>query len=273
MAPNWRKPPRTSCADSAAQRQLSQPAAPSISHYSTGALHSTGQAILLKNTDNIAAMTVGGVNVAPLLFLDSTDNTWVAAGGKSKAVFFGNSDFEKQLAILSTDNAVNNFEFSGAVAGQSPLLWMKGSDTDVGSSFGTKGVGVHSFYTNGASFAKQVEIGHVASPTSFLSLKGAAAAGHPIIQPSGTETNPSIIVQGKGTGGVKINDGAAATKFEVNTTGIGFFGTAPAARGAVALPTGTIQRTTYATSTVTLAQLAGVVMAMIADDRAMGLRS
>ncbi|MER9423198.1 hypothetical protein NKI88_12175 [Mesorhizobium sp. M0317] len=115
------------------------------------ATFSTGQAILLKNTDNIAAMTVGGVNVAPLLFLDSTDNTWVAAGGKSKAVFFGNSDFEKQLAILSTDNAVNNFEFSGAVAGQSPLLWMKGSDTDVGSSFGTKGVGVHSFYTAPAS--------------------------------------------------------------------------------------------------------------------------
>ncbi len=104
-----------------------------------------------------------------------------------------------------------------------------------------------------------------------MSLKGAVTTGHPILAAAGSDSNPSLIVQGKGTGGVKVNDGGAATKFEVNTTGIGFFGTTPAARGAIALPTGTIQRTTYATSTVTLPQLAGVVMAIITDMRAYGL--
>jgi hypothetical protein len=56
-------------------------------------------------------------------------------------------------------------------------------------------------------------------------------------------------------------------------TNIGVFGVTPAPRGALAVPTGSIQRTTYATSTVTLAQLAGVVMAMITDFRSMGFFS
>ena len=57
------------------------------------------------------------------------------------------------------------------------------------------------------------------------------------------------------------------------TGNLGFYGATPVARGALALPTGTIQRTTYATGTVTTPQLAGVVMAMITDLRAMGLFS
>ncbi|PDQ19892.1 hypothetical protein CN311_17180 [Mesorhizobium sanjuanii] len=211
-------------------------------------------------------MNAVGSTAASLLFLDTTDNTWLAAGGASKALFFSNSDFEKQFAIISINNAVNNFEVSGAVSGQAPLLWMKGSDTDVGASFGTKGAGVHSFYSGGASFYKQVEIGHVASAVNWVSLKGAVTTDHPIVQPGGSDANPSMIVQGKGTGGVKINDGAAATKFEVNTTGIGFFGTTPvAAKTGWGVPTGTFTRTTYVTSTVTLPQLAERVAALIQD--------
>lgn len=54
---------------------------------------------------------------------------------------------------------------------------------------------------------------------------------------------------------------------------LGFFNAAAVARGALALPTGVIQRTTYATGSVTLPQLAGVVMAIITDLRLYGLFS
>ena len=38
------------------------------------------------------------------------------------------------------------------------------------------------------------------------------------------------MIVGKGTGGVRIQDGAGANKVRVNTTGIGFFGANPAAK-------------------------------------------
>lgn len=55
--------------------------------------------------------------------------------------------------------------------------------------------------------------------------------------------------------------------------GLGINNAAIYARQALALPTGTISRATYATSTVTLPILAGVVMAIITDLRGMGFFS
>jgi hypothetical protein len=53
---------------------------------------------------------------------------------------------------------------------------------------------------------------------------------------------------------------------------LGFFNTSPITRvGGYGTPTGTISRATYATSTVTLATLAGVVMALVTDLKAYGL--
>ncbi|TRC98385.1 hypothetical protein FJV76_13915 [Mesorhizobium sp. WSM4303] len=83
-------------------------------------------------------------------------------------------------------------------------------------------------------------------------------------QQAGAARKP--IVQGKGTGGVKLNDGGAATKLELNTTGIGVFGTTPvAAKTGWGVPTGTFTRTTYVTSSVTLPQLAERVAALTQD--------
>lgn len=54
---------------------------------------------------------------------------------------------------------------------------------------------------------------------------------------------------------------------------VGFYGATPVARGALAAPSGTITRTTFATGSVTLPQLAERVYAIINDLRAMGLFS
>lgn len=79
-----------------------------------------------------------------------------------------------------------------------------------------------------------------ASPANGLTFATTAAAGTPSVSATGTDTNISGLLQGKGTGGWVFKDGSAATKFSYNTTGIGFFNTAPVARQTVgaALSTG-----------------------------------
>lgn len=61
----------------------------------------------------------------------------------------------------------------------------------------------------------------------------ASAAATPTIKSTGSATNSSLLIQGKGTGGVNLVDGGAATKFRINTTGIGFYGTTPVAKPSV----------------------------------------
>jgi hypothetical protein len=89
-------------------------------------------------------------------------------------------------------------------------------------------------------------------------------------------TQTTVLLASAAGGTVSLHPNASGSttgRLQVTTTGLGVFGAAPAARGALALPTGTIQRTTYATGSVTLPQLAGVVMAIITDLRAMGFFS
>lgn len=77
-------------------------------------------------------------------------------------------------------------------------------------------------------------------------VAGAGAVNWPRIINSRTGVNPQIIADGsdtnlgfdiksKGTGNVRLVDGGGAVKFQINSTGIGFYGTTPIAKPA---PTG-----------------------------------
>ena len=101
----------------------------------------------------------------------------------------------------------------------------------------------------------------------------ASTSAEPRISTDGSATNINGVLIGKGTGGWDLQDGGGASKFKYNTTGIGFFGATPVARGALAAPSGTITRTTFDTATVTLPELAQRVYALINDWRAYGLGS
>ncbi|RVD30184.1 hypothetical protein [Mesorhizobium sp. M4B.F.Ca.ET.017.02.2.1] len=195
-------------------------------------IFTTGQAVLLPNNAALAWMSSAAA-AKTVMFVSAADEVWITGTGTTAGISLGNSAAAISFRAAGVASAVNFLEASGAIAGGTPLLWARGADADIGMAWATKGAGAHSFYTNGSNFNKQVEIGHVATPTSYISLKGAAAAGHPVIQAAGTEVNPSMIVQGKGTGGVYLKDGAAAVKLQVNTTGIGFFAAAPVAKQAI----------------------------------------
>lgn len=73
----------------------------------------------------------------------------------------------------------------------------------------------------------------VASGVNYLGVTPGPTTAGPLLSALGTDTNISGRLRGKGTGGWIFQDGAAATKFQYNTTGAGFFGTTPIAKPTV----------------------------------------
>lgn len=168
-----------------------------------------------------------------------------------------------------TASAVNWLTFQNAASGGAVAIGSSGNDANIVMNYLAKGTGgEHRLQVNNALALRVLGI---ASSANYVQVQSAVASGSPALSFQGTGTNGSLAFKGKGTGGTIQQGGDGVAKFQVNTTGISFFNGTPAAQGSIAVPTGTIQRTTYATSSVTLAQLAGVVMAIITDLRAYGL--
>lgn len=178
----------------------------------------------------------------------------------------------KQLEVTHTASAVNYWRMTGSAASNAsgPTLAALGSDADIPITIQSKGAGSQ-FFNVRSLIALQLD--GVASAVNRMAIINAATTGQPMLYVAGSDANISGRLRGSGTGGWQFLDGATNKKFEYNTTGIGFFGVTPAAQVALALPTGTAQATTYATSTVTLAQLAGYVMQMATGLKSFGLFS
>lgn len=85
-----------------------------------------------------------------------------------------------------------------------------------------------------ASDAVAAAVQPVLSGVNYLTLVGAITGSQPVIIASGADTNLYSVVQGKGSYGVILRDGAGASKIRVNTTGIGFNGTTEVAKPTLA---------------------------------------
>lgn len=84
------------------------------------------------------------------------------------------------------------------------------------------GTGSIQFSTNGASNL-QFQVGHVASAVDRIEALG-STGGLPLLRARGSTADASAVIRGKGAGGVRLQDGASATKIDIDTTGIAFFG-------------------------------------------------
>lgn len=140
------------------------------------------------------------------------------------------------LALSNPASSVNWVGIRGNITTGRPRIFADG-ETDVSLEYVAKGTGIHVFSSGGAAStgaggAIQVVISNTAGATNWVTLAG-SNGGDPLIVVGGATTNVSQIVRGKGTGGVKIQDGGSANKFEVNTTGIGFFAGTPTAKQTV----------------------------------------
>jgi len=193
-------------------------------------------------------------------------NTQVVVGGTG----------ERAIALFKDDvagaGAVNYIQITNSRTGVLSSIRAKGTDAAAGLEFSSLTTGTIRFMSHDGA-GEHFRIAPASQAVNYTSVKGGTAGVNPALFATGTDTDISLIVRGKGASGVRLEDGGSAAKVEINTTGIGFFAATPVARGALAAPTGTITRTTFATSTVTLPQLAERVYAMINDLRAYGLFS
>lgn len=74
---------------------------------------------------------------------------------------------------------------------------------------------------------------HQTSAVNYLKIINREAGSSPRITAEGSDTNVDVEIMGRGSSGVRLINGAGVAQIRLNTTGIGFFNTAP-----VAKPTG-----------------------------------
>ena len=115
-----------------------------------------------------------------------------------------------------------------ANASGSPLLSAVGSAGAVAIRYRTKSTADHIFQ-GGDTLNRFL----IKGTTGATYLQVTAGSGGATLATVGTDTNAQVILLGKGTGGAALQDGGGAIKFQTNTTGIGFFATAPVAKQTV----------------------------------------
>lgn len=178
---------------------------------------------------NWLSMTNSITGVAPKLSAAGVDTNVgfdYATQGTGVHSFYTNGT-AKQVEIAHVASSVNWLELRGGAAAGSVSIRASGSNTDIPMILLAKGAGSIFFRNQGVN---SFQIDSPASSVNRLAVIAAVTAGSPKLYTSGSDTNISGSLQGSGTGGWKFLDGGSATKFEYNTTGLGFHGTAPVAK-------------------------------------------
>jgi hypothetical protein len=124
-----------------------------------------------------------------------------------------------------------------------PSIQGTGSDANVGVDLVGQAKAQFNIYNQSKVrlLARFADAGALTNANSNVMIFNAHDAGSPAyIKAAGVDTNSSVAIEGKGTGGFIARDGAAAKKIEINTTGIGFFNATPVAKPSIsgALSTG-----------------------------------
>ncbi len=173
------------------------------------------------------AMKMVGTDTG-LRFYDQYDNTVVRF-------------LPEQLLVSDNTNSLI-FRNIKATTGN-PSIQGTGSDANVGVDLVGQAKAQFNIYNQSKVrlLARFADAGALTNANSNVMIFNAHDAGSPAyIKAAGVDTNSSVAIEGKGTGGFIARDGAAAKKIEINTTGIGFFNATPVAKPSIsgALSTG-----------------------------------
>lgn len=146
------------------------------------------------------------------LYAGEIDQTW-AAGFCTTAATFSSG----VAAIFGTDHQIR---------------WgTSETDTTGGSIYGdTATSSLYLDYNN----LHTIRMQSVASQINYWQMYGGATGVGANLVATGGDPNIDAIIQGKGTSGIRLKDGGGAVKFQLNTTGVGFYGVTPVARATTA---------------------------------------
>jgi hypothetical protein len=159
----------------------------------------------------IGAQFSGNGKYKPLHFL-SEQQSVLEIAGTGKAASLGGPYSQEAARFVWEANTVNRTEFYGAPTGTTPTIRARGPDTNVGFTFDTQGTGPFNF-TSGAFGRTNFTI-YGSNGPDFLTVD--AGTGVVPIAASGGSTNIDILLQGKGTGGVRIGPWASSADAAIN---------------------------------------------------------
>ena len=240
-------------------------------------------------------ITIGSAGNTMTITPNATSGTAIAlAGGGTGGMTLATSG-SVQWAVTHTASAVNYVSVTGGATGTGANVSALGSDSNIALILAGKGTGkirpisVVEFGTSGntltitpnttsgtaitlvgsgtggmtfaSSGGVQLAVGHTASAVNYVSVTGGATGSGVTISALGSDANVAITLTPKGTGIVNFSSNInlpSGKVFLVNSTQV----VGPRDTGWTAM-TGTADEvTSYATSSITLAQLAGRVMAL-----------
>lgn len=214
-------------------------------------------------TGNPAILSVGGsgadANAALLITALASGTGAVYIGGAGALASAG-------LQVTKTSSAVNQLVVTPAATGNAVQVYIGGASVDANPALSIQSHGTGAIHIGGTGVTdSSVQVATVASAVNKIVMTPTATGSAPIVSigGSGADANRSIQLKGNGTGGGQLVDGAGAVKVDTDTTGVGFFATAPVAKQAI----------TGALSTVADAPAKAVLTSIIAALVAYGLAS
>lgn len=174
-------------------------------------------------TGNRPSLTIQGMDTNPggAIYSKGTGDLVLGTNGSSG-----------QFVVAHTAASVNFAQITGSATGNGIVLAANGTDAGVDIRYRTKGSNAHYFDTNSTT-TPQLVVTHTPSAINYLQITGAATGVALVLAPANAgDANISSFVRGRGTGLSGLQDSAGTTRIAVNTTGIGFFNTAPIAKPA-----------------------------------------
>ena len=162
-----------------------------------------------------------------------------AVDNQQVGIIFGNTEInlvgaaERKIVVAKDDTAgagaVNHVQIANSRTGIPVAVKAKGTDAAISLDLSTTGLGVIRLQSHDGA-GEHFRISPTVMAVNFISATGGVAGINPRLVAAGSDANLSQILRGKGTGGVRLEDGSSAAKIEINTTGVGFFGISPVAK-------------------------------------------
>lgn len=128
-----------------------------------------------------------------------------------------------QLLVMNTDNAVNQVRITGSSTGNYAKVYTYGTDTTVGLTLQSKGLG--SFLFQDDTGARALLVSPVASAVNYAQIAGGATGAGPSINASGSDANIRLNISAKGSGDVVVwSNGQAALTAYNPASAVNYFG-------------------------------------------------
>lgn len=140
--------------------------------------------------------------------------------GNGNLLFASSFGSSIHFYVAGQASCVNYFAVTGATAGNYPLIFALGSDTDIGLQFITKGAGFIGFRTGGkASPLSQMFITHTAVAVNYWSFTGAPTGSSIAVIAGGSDSTVGINISAKGVADINLFTDTA-TKRALNLTAV-----------------------------------------------------